>query len=112
MNGQELNSGEPIPSDEVSLLEVLGSVVTGIATMMDATVIQIERKKYPSRTPSNNIKQHQDVNNGAIWRCSSNSCITVSPGRSAIRFAASSTLGMSCTSPAVQMNTSGRASAQ
>jgi hypothetical protein len=54
MNGQELNAGDPIPSDEVSLLEVLSvvtqqppSVVMGIATMIDASVNQIEREKYP-----------------------------------------------------------------
>jgi hypothetical protein len=54
----------------------------------------------------------QDVNKGAISRCSSNDCITVSLGRASSRLAASSTLGMICTSPAVQIKTPGRASAQ
>jgi hypothetical protein len=52
---QELDANDPLPKDSVSLLTVLGSietqqppsVVTGVATMIDATVSQIEREKQP-----------------------------------------------------------------
>jgi hypothetical protein len=51
----ELDEGDPLPKDSVSLLTVLGaietqqppSIVTGVAAMIDATVSQIERGKQP-----------------------------------------------------------------
>jgi hypothetical protein len=51
---QELDAGDPLPKESVSLLTVLGlietqqppSIVTGVAAMIDATVSQIEREKH------------------------------------------------------------------
>jgi hypothetical protein len=88
-----------------------------MASHVTGQVRAVTTQLFPDGNPrrsSNQLIQNefQAVNNGAISRCSSSDCITVSLGRSAIRLAASSTLGMMLTSPAVQMNTPGRASAQ